>query len=374
MNIGIVREDARQEHRTSLTPTGVEAFVNNGHKVFIETEAGEDGGFHDKFYQKAGGTIVYSKQEIFDRADMVLKILPLTLQDCQWLQDQHIVVSFHHLSIASDAVIQALVEKQITLVGMEIIEDEYGYLPVLTSMSEIAGQMSVHVGAHYLQNEQNGRGVLFGGIPGVPEAAIVILGAGVVGIHATESALGMGGHVVLLDEDVKKLRRAADLFGKRVTTGIINKRNLDKAVRFADVLIGCVSIHGERAPLVVTAEQVESMKRRAVLVDVSIDEGGCVETSRPTSLADPVFIHNDVIHYCVPNMTANVSRTATYALTNASAPYLLNIANCGFEQALEEDVAVQNGVYMYRGKCTKSVIARMFNLDYTPVLDAVRNS
>lgn len=374
MDIGIVRDDARQEHRTALTPTGVRTLTEQGHAVFIESGAGEDSGFHDAFYQEAGGTIVYSKQEAYDRAKVILKISPLTSEDCSRLQQKQIVFSFHHLAVASRTVIDALVEKGITAIGYEIIEDEYGDLPVLTSMSEIAGQMSVHVGAHYLQNEQWGRGILFGGIPGVPEAAIVILGAGVVGLHATEAALGMGGHVVLLDQDIKKLRRAMDLFGKRVTTGAANQRNLEKAVRFADVLIGCVSIHGERAPHLITAEHVQTMKRRAVLVDVSIDQGGCVETSRPTTLADPVFIQHQVIHYCVPNMTANVSRTATYALTNTSLSYVENIARYGLQHALERDVALRNGLYFYQGMCTKPGIAEIFNTKYHTVSDAVRNA
>lgn len=374
MDIGIVRDDARQEHRTALTPTGVRTLTHQGHAVFIESKAGEDSGFHDAFYQEAGGTLVYSRQEVYDRAEVLLKISPLTPGDCRQLKPQQVVFGFHHLAVASRTVIDALKEKDITVIGYEIIEDATGELPILTSMSEIAGQMSVHVGAHYLQNEQWGRGVLFGGVPGVPEAAVVILGAGVVGMNATEAALGMGGHVVLLDQDIKKLRRAADLFGKRVTTGAANQRNLDKAVRFADVLIGCVSIHGERAPHLVTADHVKAMKRRAVLVDVSIDQGGCVETSRPTTLADPVFIEHEVIHYCVPNMTSNVSRSATYALTNTSLPYVEQIARYGLERALEQDPGLRNGVYFYHGQCTKPVIAEMFDTEYLPVLDAIQGS
>ncbi len=363
MIIGIVHDDARQEHRVALTPTGVQALTSQGHSVFIESNAGEDSGFHNLFYQEADATIVYSKQEVYERADLLLKISPLTMADCRQMKERQIVFSFHHFSIAPDNVVQVLRDKEVTAIGYEIIEDEQGELPILTSMSEIAGQMSVHVGAHYLQNEQQGRGVLFGGIPGVPEAAVVILGAGVVGIHATEAALGMGGHVVLLDWEVKKLRKAANLFGKRVTTGVVNQRNLDKAVNFADVLIGCVSIHGERSPIVVTHEQVRSMKRRAVLVDVSIDEGGCIETSHPTTLAHPVFLEEDVIHYCVPNMTANVSRSATYALTNTGLPYIQGIADLGLQQALEQDYALRKGVYFYQGKCTKPAIADIFELE-----------
>ncbi|HKJ66939.1 MAG TPA: alanine dehydrogenase [bacterium] len=363
MILGIVHDSARQEHRVAVTPTGVQALTSRGHTVFIENDAGEDSGFHNSFYQDAGGTIVYSKQEVFERADILLKISPLTLDDCLRLKEKQIVFSFHHLSIAPDEVVRAIQDKKITTIGYEIIQDEYGEFPILTSMSEMAGQMSVHVGAQYLQNEQQGRGVLFGGIPGVPEAAVVILGAGVVGIHATESALGMGGHVVLMDQDVRKLRRAADLFGKRVTTGVVNQRNLDKAVKFADVLIGCVSIHGERSPILVTHDHVKSMKRRAVLVDVSIDEGGCVETSHPTTLADPVFLEEGVIHYCVPNMTANVSRSATYALTNTGLPYVRGIADLGLQQALEQDFALRKGVYFYQGKCTKPAIADIFALE-----------
>ena len=367
MNIGITRDFANQEHRVALTPAGVQTLHNHTHSVFVQEDAGLDSNFYNQYYEDAGAIIVYSREEVYQRADLIVKISPLTLDDCQYLRRRQIVFGFHHLAIESKEVIEHLREKEISAIGYEIIEDNHGDLPILTSMSEIAGQMSVHVGAHYLQNEQKGRGILFGGLPGVPEAAVVILGAGVVGLNATRVALGLGGHVVLLDSNVRKLRRAEDLFGKRVTTALVNNRNLRKAVEFADVLIGAVLIRGDRTPHLVTREHVQSMKRKAVAVDVSIDQGGCFETSRPTTLANPVFIEEDVIHYCVPNMPANVSRTATYALTNASLPYVAQIANLGINKALEQNDALRKGVYFYEGTCTRQRIAKLFDLDYRSI-------
>ena len=367
MYIGILHDQANREHRVSLTPDAVGSLVKSGHPVFIQENAGEDSGFHNGYYEEAGATIVYSREEVFERGDLILKISPLSLNDTEYLRSGQTVFAFHHVAVAGSDVIAAMQEKQVTAIGMEIIEDETNELVIQTPISEIAGQMSVHIGAHYLQNEQDGRGVLFGGIPGVPEAAIVIIGAGVVGIHATEAALGLGGHVVLLDHDVRKLRRASELFGKRLTTGIVNNRNLDKAVRFADVLITAVLVHGARTPHIVTHDHVKSMKRRAVIVDVSIDQGGCVETSRPTSLAHPVFTEENVTHYCVPNMTSNVSRSATYAITNSSLPYIQDIANLSLDDALKNNYALRKGVYFYKGQCALQSVAEYFNLNHEPM-------
>lgn len=367
MEIGIIHDQARQEHRVALTPAGVRSLKQDGHSVFIEENAGADCGFENTYYEDAGGTIVYSKEEVYQRSRVVIKISPLTVADCELIQEDQTIFGFHHLAVSAPKIINTLIEKNVTAIGYEIIEDENGNLPILTSMSEIAGQMSVHVGAHYLQNEQSGRGILFGGIPGVPEAAVVILGAGVVGLNATEIAIGMGGDVVLLDSDVKKLRAAVRMFGKKVTTAIVNQRNLSKAMQFADVLIGSVLIRGERTPHLVTRNHVKSMKNRAVIVDVSIDQGGCVETSRPTTLADPVFIEENVIHYCVPNMPSNVSRTATYALTNSNLPFVKTIANLGLKKALEQHPGLQRGIYFYDGTCTRQSIAQIFDCEYRSI-------
>jgi len=367
MDIGIIHDHIQQEHRVALTPSGVQSLRQDGHAVFIEENAGLDSGFDNSSYEKAGGTIVYSKEDVYHRSQLIVKISPLTLSDCDLVQQDQTIFCFHHLAVASSKIIDTFVEKNVTAIGYEIIEDEKGDLPILTSMSEIAGQMSVHVGAHYLQNEQNGRGILFGGIPGVPEAAVVILGAGVVGLNATEVALGLGGDVILLDSDVQKLRKAANLFGKRVTTALANERNLRKAAQFADVMIGAVLIRGERTPHLISREHVASMKNRAVIVDVSIDQGGCIETSRPTTLADPVFTEENVIHYCVSNMPSNVSRTATYALTNSNLPYIKSIANHGMRKSLEQNRGLRKGIYFYEGTCTRQNIANIFDREYRSI-------
>ncbi len=367
MDIGIIHDHAQQEHRVALTPSGVQSLRQRGHAVFIEENAGVDSGFENTAYEAAGGTIVFSKDDVYHRSQLIVKISPLTVADCDLLQQDQIIFCFHHLAVTSPKVIETFVQKKITAIGYEIIEDANGDLPILTSMSEIAGQMSVHVGAHYLQNEQHGRGILFGGIPGVPEAAVVILGAGVVGLNATEVALGLGGDVILLDRDVQKLRKATQLFGKRVTTALANERNLRKAAKFADVMIGAVLIRGERTPHLITREHVASMKSRAVIVDVSIDQGGCIETSHPTTMANPVFTEENVIHYCVPNMPSNVSRTATYALTNSNLPFIKDIAGQGMKKALEQNKGLRKGIYFYDGTCTRQNIANIFDCEYRSI-------
>ena len=367
MEIGIIHDQARQEHRVALSPAGVKSLKKEGHSVFIEDSAGADCRFENTYYEEAGATIVYSKEEVYQRSQLIIKISPLTLEDCEMVQEEQTIFGFHHLAVSSPKIIDTLIEKKITAIGYEIIEDTEGNLPILMSMSEIAGQMSVHVGAHYLQNEQDGRGILFGGIPGVPEAAIVILGAGVVGLNATEAAIGLGGDVILLDSNVEKLREAARLFGKKVTTGIANDRNVAKAVKFADVFIGAVLIRGERTPHVITREHVSTMKNHAVIVDVSIDQGGCVETSRPTSLAHPVFMEENVIHYFVPNMPSKINRTATYTLTNANLPFIQAISNLGIEKAMEQYPGLQRGIYFYEGTCTRKSIARIFDCEYRSI-------
>jgi alanine dehydrogenase len=371
MNIGIPREsaDAQKilERRVALTPAGVKALVDNGHEVFVESMAGEYSGFSDAEYEKMGAKIVFSKEEVYKRAQMIVKVSRPSEAEYSYLCDGHLLFGFLHLAVAPKSFVEILLERKITAIGYEIIELPDGRLPILQAMSEIAGQMAIVIAARYLQNEDGGRGIVLGGIPGVPPATVVILGAGVVGQNAIRAALGLGAHVVVLDKDVDKLREVEKLFDKRVETAIANVYNIEKAVQFADVLIGAVLIHGALTPKLVTEEMVKKMKPGSVIIDVSIDQGGCVETSRPTTIVNPVFVKYGVIHYCVPNIASNVARTATYALTNVSLPYILEIANSGLEHVLMERPSFAKGVYTYLGYCTNQSIAEIFNLKYKKI-------
>jgi alanine dehydrogenase len=371
MNIGIPREsaDAQKilERRVALTPAGVKALVDNGHEVFVESMAGEYSGFSDAEYEKMGAKIVFSKEEVYKRAQMIVKVSRPSEAEYSYLCDGHLLFGFLHLAVAPKSFVEILLERKITAIGYEIIELPDRRLPILQAMSEIAGQMAIVIAARYLQNEDGGRGIVLGGIPGVPPATVVILGAGVVGQNAIRAALGLGAHVVVLDKDVDKLREVEKLFDKRVETAIANVYNIEKAVQFADVLIGAVLIHGALTPKLVTEEMVKKMKPGSVIIDVSIDQGGCVETSRPTTIVNPVFVKYGVIHYCVPNIASNVARTATYALTNVSLPYILEIANSGLEHVLRERPSFAKGVYTYLGYCTNQSIAEIFNLKYKKI-------
>jgi alanine dehydrogenase len=371
MNIGIPREsaDAQKilERRVALTPAGVKALVDNGHEVFVESMAGEYSGFSDAEYEKMRAKIVFSKEEVYKRAQMIVKVSRPSEAEYSYLCDGHLLFGFLHLAVAPKSFVEILLERKITAIGYEIIELPDGRLPILQAMSEIAGQMAIVIAARYLQNEDGGRGIVLGGIPGVPPATVVILGAGVVGQNAIRAALGLGAHVVVLDKDVDKLREVEKLFDKRVETAIANVYNIEKAVQFADVLIGAVLIHGALTPKLVTEEMVKKMKPGSVIIDVSIDQGGCVETSRPTTIVNPVFVKYGVIHYCVPNIASNVARTATYALTNVSLPYILEIANSGLEHVLRERPSFAKGVYTYLGYCTNQSIAEIFNLKYKKI-------
>ncbi|MFQ6618870.1 MAG: alanine dehydrogenase [Fidelibacterota bacterium] len=371
MNIGVIKEIRNQEHRVALTPAAVHTLVEKGHNVFVEDNAGLDSGFFNDSYRDEGAEIAYSRDEVYGRANIIVRVSPLSYEECECLNEEQIVFGFHHMAVLTGKIFSKLKEKRITAIGYEIIE-ENGYLPILTSMSEIAGQMSVIIGAHYLQSEEGGRGILFGGIPGVPHATVVVLGGGVVGTHAVQTAVGLGGQIVVLDSDVRQLRIINRRFGKQVTTAFANQYNIEKAVSFADILIGAILIKGERTPHIVTRNMVKKMKPRSVIIDVSIDQGGCVETSRPTTLSDPIYIEENVIHYCVPNMPSNVSRTATYALTNASFPYLMDIAESGLENAIKKNPSLGKGIYLYKGECTRKGIAEIFKVKCSDIYSLMK--
>ncbi len=364
MRIGIPKETAREEKRVALAPAGVNTLVKSGHTVFIETGAGLESHFTDDEYRAVGANIVYNAEEIYHRSEMIVKVAPLTEEEADMLQEDQIIFSFLYLAVGKKSIIEKLLSKNVTAIAYELIEKDE-QLPILQSMSEIAGQLAISLGERFLGSDsQFGRGILMGGIAGVAPAAVVIIGAGVVGFNAARTAHARGAHVIVLDKDLKKLRRINDLISKSITTVASNHYTITRGVKFADLLIGAIQIKAGKTPHIVTEEMVKSMKKGAVIIDVSIDQGGCVETSRPTTLSDPVFIMHDVIHYCVPNMPALVSRTASYGLTNASLEYLCEIADNGLSRALLSNIGLAKGVCTYNGFCTNEVIADAFGLEY----------
>lgn len=367
MNIGILKERFTSERRVALTPGGVRTLAALGATVYVERSAGAQSFFADHEYQEAGATIVYSPEEVVNRSDVILKIAPPSLEELQMLHEGQTLFAAFHLPIAKPAVIETLLSKHITAIAHELIENDRGELPIVQMMSEIAGQLSIQVAAHYLQSKQGGRGVLLGSIPGVPAATVVILGAGTVGRTAARVALGLGAHVTVIDRNISKLRDLENLFQWRISTALSDPYYIDLAVRQADVLIGAVLMKGEKTPHLVTEEMVKHMKPGSVIVDVSIDHGGCVETSRPTTLLDPTFIVYHVVHYCVPNMPAAVPRTATVGWTNVLLPFLREASELGIHEVLKADRGLARGVCTYKGYCTNRAAARAFQLPYTEI-------
>ena len=368
MIIGILKETGLLERRVALSPAGVQALVARGHTVYVERLAGAAALFTDDDYIAAGGVTAYSTEEVINRSELVLKISPLSEKELQLLSKGQAIFSFLHLAMSQRKQIEELLQREVTAIAYELIENVQGELGVLQVMSEIGGQVSMHVAAHYLQRNEGGRGVLLGSIPGVPPASVVILGAGTVGRTAARIAVGMGASVTLLDKDISRLRQVEELLQWKITTATATDYNISRSVRYADVVIGAVLMKGEKAPHIVSEEMVKEMKAGAVIVDVSIDLGGCVETSRPTTLTDPVFIRHGVLHYCVPNMTAVVGRTATAALTNAMVPYLLETADLGVEKSFLANPGLARGVCTCGGQCTNSAVARIFDLQQANLL------
>ena len=371
MIIGVPKELHRNEHRVGLTPFAAARLVQQGKTVLIEKGAGLTAHFSDRDFEMAGAQIVYDTEEVYKRADLISRVSVISPKELELLKPGAILCGFLHLAVAPKEMAARLMELQATLIGYEIIRDRIGKLPVLVPFSEMAGQMSVHIAAHYLQNEVGGRGVLIGNVTGVPPATVLVLGAGTVGSTAARLAHASGAHVIIVDADLNRLRMLnRELRGQAVTI-MAGLDRLDKYTSITDVLIGAVLIPGARAPYLVTEEMVKSMKPGGVIIDVSIDQGGCVETSRPTTLDQPTFIAHDIVHYCVPNMTANIARTSSRALANAALPYILELSEAGLDGALRADPGLAAGVYMYRGKMVNEGAGATLGLRATPLRDLV---
>jgi len=362
MDIGVPRERRQYDSRVGLTPAGVELLTAEGHTCYVELGAGLGAGFSDNDYEKAGARIVYSGEEVYGRAELVVKVTRPTVEEFEWLQDSQILMSFLSLVAARRDKVELLLKKRVTAIAYETVESEDGFLPILAPMSQVAGRMCPHIAATLLQNDRGGKGILLGGVPGVPAAEVVILGAGVLGTEAARACLGAGASVYVLDHDLSKLRRIDEMFSGRATTMMSHSFNIRKVVKFADVLIGAVLVPGARAPILVTREMVASMRPRSLIMDIAVDQGGCVETTRPTTHATPTFVEENVIHYCVPNMTGVVGRTATHALNNAIWPYIQQLARSGLEVALGAYPALKRGIATRNGQVVNPALAEAFHI------------
>lgn len=350
MNIGVPRERRTMEYRVGLTPAGIELLTRDGHTSYVEREAGLGAGFSDYDYERAGARIVYTPDEVFGRADLLLKVTRPTDEEMEWAPEGQMMTGFLHLASARRVKVTMLLKKKVTGIAYEMIQEEDGTLPVLKPMSQVGGRMIAQVGATLLQNNYGGKGILVGGVPGVPPAEVVILGAGTAGTEAARTFIGMGASVYSLDKDLGRLQEIDRLFEGRVITMVSHPFNIAKVVRFADILVGAVLVPGERTPILVTREMVRSMRPRSVIMDISIDQGGCVETSRPTTHASPTYIEEGILHYCVPNMSGVLARTATHAFNNAAWPHIRHIVHLGLDGALQQDPALARGVVTRDGE------------------------
>lgn len=364
MDIGILKETYAGETRVALVPFAVGELVRQGNRVVIETEAGAGSGYLDQAYRDAGATVVYSADEAIGRSRLVLKVIPPSWDECRKLEEGQILFSFLQLSNMPKGLVSLLLERRITAIGFEAIEEQRGERPVLTVMSEIAGKLVVPIATHYLQARQGGRGILLDGIPGVPPGVMVILGAGMVGATAARRAVAAGAQVIVLDKNVDRLRSVANRSGSSVVTAVATPYNVERFVPVADVLIGAVFMELEATPHVIDEALVRKMRPRSLFIDVSIDQGGCSTTSRPTTIVEPTYIKEGITHFCVPNIPALVPRTATVALSNILLPYLGELTAQGPEAILRSNPALARGVHTHGGFLLKKKIASALDLPF----------
>jgi len=365
LKIGIPKENAFQENRVPLTPDAVSVLVQNGHEVIIEHNAGEHSSYFDVDYSEAGAQIVYDKQDVF-KAFMIIKSAPVLEEEVGLLQPEHVIISPLHLPLLKSSMLDALVKKKVIAITFDSIKDDSGIYPIVRSMSEIAGSSAILTAAKYLGNTHSGKGILLGGISGVPPAMVVIIGAGVVGEFAARTAFGLGASIRVFDNSVYRLMRLQNNLGHLIYTSVIDPEELKESLRSADVAVGALKPVNGITPVVVSEEMVSCMKSGSIIVDVSIDRGGCFETSRATTHEHPVFKKYDVVHYCVPNIASGVSRTASRAISNVLMPIVLECAdNGGVEPLLHRKPGIRNGVYIYKGCVTNAPIAKRFGKKFT---------
>ena len=366
MKIGLPKEIKDNEYRVGLTPAGVQALAHAGHDVCVQKTAGEGSGFKDEQYVKAGGQLLDTADEIWQTGDMIVKVKEPVAPEYPRMRENQLLFTYLHLAPELELTKQML-DRKVTGVAYETITDSNGRLPLLTPMSEVAGRMSVQVGATYLEKMNGGRGILLGGVPGVPAANVVIIGGGIVGTEAAKMAVGLGAKVTIIDRNLDRLRQLDDIFLSKVQTLASSRYAIEEAISHADLVIGAVLVVGAAAPKLVTRDMLHLIPQGAVLVDVAVDQGGCFETTHATTHSNPTYYEEGVLHYCVANMPGAVPRTSTFALTNATLPYALDLANKGFERAIAEDSGLREGVNTYAGKLTYEAVATSQNLEYTPL-------
>ena len=370
MRIGVPKEIKNHEYRIGLTPAGARELVAHGHEVMVQRDGGKAIGLTNEMYEKAGVEIVDTATEIFARAEMVIKVKEPQPNECAMLREGQVLYTYLHLAPDPDQT-AALVKSGCTAIAYETVTDMRGGLPLLAPMSEVAGRMSVQAGAHALEKAQGGSGVLLGGVPGVKPAEVLVLGGGVVGINAARMAMGMNAHVTLLDRSLERLKYLDELYGDRLTTIYSTRDAVEERLPEADLVIGAVLIPGAAAPKLVSRERLKSMRPGSVLVDVAIDQGGCFETSRATTHEDPTYEVDGIVHYCVANMPGGVARTSTFALTNATLPLAVMLANKGAKQAMLDDEHLLNGLNVHAGKITHDAVARDLGYAYVPAAKAL---
>jgi alanine dehydrogenase len=365
MIIGVPKEIKLQEHRIGLTPDSVKVLHKKGHKILVETNGGFEAGFTNEDYQKAGAKIYNSAKDIFKEAEIIVKVKEPQSSEVGMIREGQIIYTYLHLAAAKELTM-GLVKSKSVCIAYETVTDDKGRLPLLAPMSAVAGRMSIQAGAHSLEKNQKGRGLLLGGAPGVEPAKIVILGGGVVGENAAIIATGMKGKVYVIDKSKDRLKELHEKFGDKIIPTQSDKANLNKLVSECDLLIGGVLIPGSEAPKLITKEMIKSMKRGSVVVDVAIDQGGCVETSKPTTHANPTYLVDEVVHYCVANMPGGVPRTSTMALNKATLPLLIKLADQGYKKTLQENKNYLAGLNVYKGLITHKGVAEAFKMQYFP--------
>jgi alanine dehydrogenase len=368
LRIGVPREVANEERRVALAPSGVSALVANGHEVYVEQGAGRQAHFQDDEYEEMGADLIEEPGDLYGTCDLIVKVGPPNEDEREMMKEGQILISALNLGGTTAEFLHHLMRLRITGIGFEFIRDPDGTFPLVRMMHEITGSMSIQIAGRYLESNEGGKGVMLGGISGVPPATVTILGAGVVGEWAARTALGYGAHVIVLDTELGALRSLEHYLDRSITTAMASEQYIRQAVGSADVVIGAMMAGGERSPMLVTEDMVATMSPGGVIVDAVMDQGGCIETSRPTTHSDPVYRRHDVIHYCVPNMPSNAARTASYALTHVLVPYLIHIGEAGsINEALWRDEGLRNGTYVYRQHLTKKSLASMFGIKHRDI-------
>jgi alanine dehydrogenase len=368
--VGLPKEIKDNEYRVGLTPAGVRALTDAGHKVVVERSAGEGSGFDDALYERAGATMLDSPDDVWAEGEMIVKVKEPIAPEYPRMREGQLLFTYLHLA-PDPKQTEALLKNKVTGIAYETITDRKGTLPLLTPMSEVAGRMAIQVGATYLEKMNGGRGILLGGVPGVPAARVVIIGGGVVGTNSAKIAVGMGAHVTIIDNNMDRLRELDDIFLSKISTLASSAYMIHDAISQADLIVGAVLVPGAAAPKLVTRSMLKDVQKGAVIVDVAVDQGGCIETTHPTTHSNPTYYVEDVLHYCVANMPGAVPRTSTFALTNATLPYALKLANRGFIDAIASDPGLKAGVNTYAGHLTYEAVALEQGLEYKSVDEVI---